>query len=769
MSTVLSPYRLGKARELYNVFNVFNALSWNFLVGSIITLFAMRLGASSTYIGLLSALLYVSYFFLPLGKLLARRFSIVGIFSFTWIFRAVVMLLAVAAPFAETAGNRDLALGLIILGVLLFHATRGIGMIGNNPVLSELAAGPDRGSYMTQIQIINSAIGMFAGFAIAMILGREPPIYFYSIILCAGIGCGVFSGVLIRKVPEPPGENDGERVKLSGVFREALSQPGLRQFVLIFFLVALVSGVSRTFIVVYAREVFLQTDGMVSLYTVFGGLGNLMIGMLIKFLVDRIGAKPIFIICVIIGLFSMIPIVFFPAGAVNNMNTAILFLAFLFFVLNFGFLGAEGIAQTYFMGLVPPNMMLNMGILYYFIFGLAGAGGSFLAGLFLDILAGFGLGAFWNFKILFIVMIILAFIALIFQRKLTPLGALPFMGALEVMFSVRDLRAISILDRLNKSRDSREEEQLLGALQAAPSKLAIKGLLERARSPRLAVRLESLRAMEALENLNENAEKALMDDLVNNPYTTAYISARILGNHGCFSAIPLLRELTASHDYMLAGESMIALARLGDEAFRPHIEKIILKTKNPRLRIMGVEAFGIYGSPNSLSALMDIFRISDPPPYLRDEVTLAMAAILDVQSKFYPILVRFLADQSLAPALAMDEAEAAWEFYTASFGRGKGRGKTPGFAFFARQAKALHGAVAALVRENRGAQLSRWILEIPGGITHEVVRIVLSEAVLDDELIAITRLKLLIVHWAAHELRIWTKKMKQSRSAILGE
>jgi MFS family permease len=761
MSAALSPYRLGKARELYNVFNVFNALSWNFLVGSIVILFAMRLGASATYIGLLSALIYVSYLFLPLGKILAKRFSIVGIFSFTWAFRAIVMVLAVAAPFAEMAGNRDMALGLIALGVLLFHVIRGIGMIGNNPVLSELSAGPDRGAYMTQIQIINSAIGMFAGFAIAMILGREPPIYLYSIILIVGIGCGVFSGVLIRKVPEPPGEESGEKVKLTAIFREALSQPGLRQFVIIFFIVAMVSGVSRAFIVVYSREVFLQTDGMVSLYTVFGGLGNLIIGILIKFLVDRIGAKPIFIICVIIGLFSMIPIVFFPAGAVENMTTAILFLAFLFFVLNFGFLGAEGIAQTYFMGLVPTDMMLNMGVLYFFIFGIAGAGGSFLAGLFLDILGGFGISAFLSFKILFVILIFLTVIALILQRKLTPLGALPFMGALEVMFSVRDLRAISILDRLNKTRDSHEEEQLLGALHNAPSKLAISGLLERARSPRLAVRLESLRAMEALETLNENAERALMDDLVNNPYTTAYISARILGNHGCFAAIPLLRELAVSHDYMLAGESIIALARLGDEAFRPQIEKIILKTKNPRLRIMGVEAFGIYGSPNSISALMDILKISDPPPYLRDEVTLAMAAILDVQNQFYPILVRFRENQSLAPALAMDEAEAAGELYSAVFGRGRGRRKDPGFAFFTKQAKALPGAVSALVHENQGAPLSQWILEIPDGLAHDIVQIVLSEALLDDELAAFTRLKLLIVHWAAHELRLWIKKMKQ--------
>ena len=674
MSPQLSPYRLGKARDVYNVFNVFNALSWNLLVGSIITLLAMRLGANSTYIGLISAMVYVSFFFLPLGKVLARRFSIIRIFSFAWTGRAVCMVLAVAAPLAEYAGRRDMALLLIILGVFPFHIFRGIGMIGNNPVLSELAAGPDRGSYLTQIQIVNSAVTMFGSFLVAMVLGRDPPVYLYSIVLTTGVITGVISGILIKKVPEPPGEEGGEQIRLFAVFKEALSQSSLRLFMTIFFLVALVSGVCRAFVVVYAREVFAHNDGMVSLYTVFGGLGYLMIGLFIKFLVDRIGAKPIFIVCVITGLASMIPVVLFPRSAVDNMTTGILFLSFLFFMLNFSFLGSEGIAQTYFLGLIPMEKMLDLGVLYFLIFGIAGASGSFLAGLLLDALSGMGVSSFVSFKILFASQIVMTLIALVLQRRLTSLGSLSLKGALEVIFSFRDLRAISLLDRLNKAQDSREEELLLGALHDTPSRLAINGLLKRACSPRLVTRLESIRALETMKTLNEDAEKALINDIITNPFTTAYISARILGNHNCSAAIPLLRELAASTDYMLAGEAIIALAKLQDEAFRPQIEKIILEAQNPRLRIMGVEALGIYRSANSLSVLLDILRVADPPPYLRDEVTLAMSAILDTQNQFYSLLVRYLADNSLAVTLGMDEAESAFEFYNSNLGgRRKGQ------------------------------------------------------------------------------------------------
>jgi HEAT repeat protein len=446
---------------------------------------------------------------------------------------------------------------------------------------------------------------------------------------------------------------------------------------------------------------------------------------------------------------------------VDNGASVVLFLTFLFFIINFGFLGAEGIAQTYFLALIPAELMLDMGILYFFVFGIAGGGGSFLAGLFLDIFSAAGVSQFISYKILYGILILMTIIILILQRKLVPLGSLPFKGALEIMFSYRDLKAITLLDRLNKSQNTDEEEALLEALHDTPSQLAIQGLLDRARSPRLRVRQEALLAMDALETLNEDAERALMTDLINNPFTTAYIAARILGTHGCGAAIPLLRELVGSHDYMLAGEAIIALARLKDEAFRPRIEGIILKTKNPRLKLMGVEAFGIFRSPHSLTSLLDILRGADPPPYLRDEVILAMASILDTQNQFYRLLVRFLEDESQAETLGMDEAEAAAELYHAAFGGWKGLRKKNTLTASGKHAKALPAAAAAYMKDRRGAPLARWIMELPEEIAGPLVQVILSEAVLDDELLASDRLRLLITHWAARQMRIWTNHLKQ--------
>jgi HEAT repeat protein len=448
----------------------------------------------------------------------------------------------------------------------------------------------------------------------------------------------------------------------------------------------------------------------------------------------------------------MIPIVFFPVTGVDNITSAILFLAFLFFMLNFTFNGAEGIGQTYFLALVPTEKMVDIGILYFFIYGIAGAGGSFLAGLFLDIFSAVGVSSFISFKILFAVLIVLTIIALILQKGLKSLGSLSLKSALEVIFSFRDLRAISLLDKLNKAHDSQEEAILLGALHNTPSKLATDGLLERTRSPRFVTRMEAIMALEKLDSLNENAKKALMDDIEKNHYTTAYISARILGNHRCTAAIPQFRGLAFSGDYMLACEAILALAKMGDESFRPKTERLLLDAENPRLKITCAEALGIYKSPSSLTVLLDSLRGEDPPPYLRDEIILAMSAILDTDRNFYPVFVRYSADNSLAGALGTDEAEAAYENYKSSFGDRK---KLPETAIDL-AAKKIHGAVAGYIKNKEGNDLSKWIFELPDDLCGAEIRDVLSGAVLDDVLNAHNRLRLLIVHWAAWQLRNWT-------------
>jgi hypothetical protein len=138
-----------------------------------------------------------------------------------------------------------------------------------------------------------------------------------------------------------------------------------------------------------------------------------------------------------------------------------------------------------------------------------------------------------------------------------------------------------------------------------------------------------------------------------------------------------------------------------------------------------------------------------------------MASILDTQNYFYSILVRFLEDQNLAPTLAMDEAESAFEFYHSNLGSRWFYLRKKNLALITSHAKDIQAAVSAYIREKNGAVLSRWILELPEEQCSTVVKVVLAEATLDDDLCSLTRLQLLIAHWAAHILRQWVLRLKQ--------
>ncbi|HQO66159.1 MAG TPA: hypothetical protein PLI66_05445, partial [Spirochaetales bacterium] len=96
--------RIERYRSRFLAFNVLNSFSFMLLSGSIPTLFALDLGASGTYIGLLGSLNFITYFFMPLGRRAIRGRPIIRVFGWSWMLRYWVMAPAIAAPFVAMAG-----------------------------------------------------------------------------------------------------------------------------------------------------------------------------------------------------------------------------------------------------------------------------------------------------------------------------------------------------------------------------------------------------------------------------------------------------------------------------------------------------------------------------------------------------------------------------------------------------------------------------------------------------------------------------------------
>lgn len=652
MAVPLSPQKLQQARRTFNIFNLFNSFSFVFVSGSIITLFALRLGAGNSVIGLLNALVYITFFMLPLGKRLVMRTSIVQVFGWGWVIRYIMLLPLLACPLFVARGNTGTAILLLIAGTAGFHVSRGIAMIGNNPVLGLLASGgaekgrSDQGRYLVNVSVVNSAAAIFANIVLAFLLGEEASVWTYAIAIGIGIITGLAGCIFLFKTPEPDAFASKDRTSIWEVTRKALVKPEFRAFILTFMLLSFLSGMGRAFLPVYAKNVFAQGDDAIMVYSIVAGLGSIAMGLITRLVVDRLGSKPLFIIFSAIGFFSFIPIALIPGSSALIGAPAMvgLFLSVVHFLSSFGFAGEENAGQVYYFGLVPKEKMLDLAVIYNLAYGVGGSLGSFLGGAMLEVFANTGLGPAGSFRLYYaLISITLAFV-IFGMRNLPHMGARSVSQSLSVLFSPRELRTFDLLTRLDQSASATEEIRILQELGKSPSKLSQKELIDYLHSPRFEVRMEALLALESIPELEALTISELIREVKTNVFTTAYVAARILGKSRAPAAIPVLTESLREPDYMLQSNAMVALARLGAREALPAIEETVRATNNPRVRIAGAYALELFSSIDSIPTLLSCLRAEDRPAYVSDEIVLAISGILGIDRGFYTLYSEFIDD-----------------------------------------------------------------------------------------------------------------------------
>lgn len=632
-----------RGRRQFTVFAVFNAFSYLLLSGNILTLFLLRLDASRTIVGLVSSFLYISFFFMLVGKRFGIRLGAVRLFAIGWTLRYLSVVPLIFIPWMHSAGMNNAIIVVFVLATLAFNVFRGAGLVGQSPILGELSTGSDRGAFLLRFQIIANVIAVVAGLLIAFLLGEDAPLTRYAVFIAFGVCFGLVASAVVSRVPEPPGVKEGATERLSDAMRRTLADYRFRRFLLAFGSLSLVSGAARPFLIVYAREVYAQSDSAAIAYGVIGNLGAIGMGLFIKLLLDRIGAKPLILASILIafagyGIAALAP----TAGAAG----VIIILSLVFFVSTFGAAGAESCAQSYWYALLKPSDQMNMGIIYFLVLGIGGSLGSFGGGVVLDSLHAITGGTDpvtvhqWYYSG---VLAAVALLIILFSR-LERLGAYSFRGTIGVFFSMRDLRTMTLLDRLDRAPDLDRERHVIRGLGNTGSKFARESLLNRLDSPSYAIRSETLRALEQLEP-HKDIEQALVREVEDHPFTTAYLAARILAQYRTRQSVKVLREAVYSDDYVLCGEAMTSLGQLDDVTAGDRIEMVLRLTDNPYLIIRATEAVRLLGRAEAIPLLFGSLSGDTVPEYLRDEVILAVADLTGIHSWFYSLYTRFLSDR----------------------------------------------------------------------------------------------------------------------------
>jgi len=647
-----------RARKLFNIFSVFNTFSYLLLSGNILSLYLLRLGASSTLIGIISSFTYISFFFMLLGRVIVQKVGVSRLFAYCWTARYLAAIPLLFSPIFILRGQGSVGFSLVVSGALGFQVMRGIGLVSNSPIMGDLSEGKDRGDYLSRIQIITHTVSIVTGFLMAFLLGTgQASLLRYSLLILLGILFGLAGCIFLFKLPLHLGGGFPMEEGVFASINRALKDPSFLRFIKVFALVMVVAGITRPFLVLYTADVYQVSDSTNMYLTVVGSLGALTMGVVAQLLLDRVGAKPMLIFFTFVYFISMIPIV---VSISFHGWGEYLYLGFLFFFFHFGTLGQENASQTYFYGAIRPEDQMNLGILYYLIFGLGGTIGSALGGVILDGIHSLGLGDVASYRFFFGGALFLTFVSLLWMSRLAPIGSVGVRNALTIMFSARDLRAILLLNKLDRTTSIEAERRVIREMSEAPSSISLEGLLQRLKSPSFVIRREALQALETHEP-DERVVEALLHEVKIGEFTTAYLAARILGKYRIHRGIPLLRQSLHSEDYLLAAESMVALARLQDTHSKGKIEALLRVARNPFLIIHGAEAMKIYQDPASISLLLEIAEKSELPDSVRNHVILGVAGLVGMEDWFYPIFTIFLdepikgVDFLLDPLLAHPE------------------------------------------------------------------------------------------------------------------
>ncbi len=647
----LSPGELNRARKIFYLWALFNALSFNLLGGNIITLYALRLGAGTFLIGLLASFIPLVQIMPLLGRTLVSRMGTTRLMATFWVIRYLVMIPILFAPLLIRREDASAALTLCVITVLCFQIARGIGITGFNPLIGGLTGGEDRGSFISRHFLISYLGCITVGVSMGLLLGQNAPLGMYTVFMSAGIVLGLISSFLLFKLPEMmPGSMAKANALLANVVRAVKRKP-FRRFMVAQLFASFIIAMIGPFLILFMKQAYLQPDRFVIYFTVIGLGGAILVSLVSGTLVDRLGAKPLYFLFASIILLVIIPAIIAPP--LQNPLAVWFFAGAIFFIFNLGVSGLMISGQVYFFSSIAPEERLNLGILSQMSSGLSAALGSVVGGALLEKLQSTSpYNAFEPFRFYFAVPFVLFLILLFLISRLERMGAYSVRSSLSFIFSPRDLKAITLLKKLGKSKTEFQEQKVIKALGESQSSLSSKELIQKLASPRFKVRAEALRALNYTP-LDRAVENALISEVKNHQFTTAYMAAEILGERGIRKGIQALRNALSSQDFFLCGKAMVALASLGDGESLPNIETLIRISQNPRIIIHGARSLEMFRSSSSIPLL--ILKLKQKAfPYVRDEIILSISEILGMGDFFYPPYNEFLA-RNRAGVLALKD------------------------------------------------------------------------------------------------------------------
>jgi len=485
---------------------MYNGIGYSWLGDTIVYLMAIYFSASNIALGYISAAAYITGVVLPFVPRIFHGKNHIKVQSTVWAFRGFVCLLYLGLYFLSGKS----AVVLLLVVYTLFNLFRMIGVALHDSTVRTVSSSSNRGRVVAGMNTAYQGASVVVRIITAVVLSIERFAGLVGLLALqvAGVVANFLSARQMAKIPSRTTIMHKKGRTVGVLFKEAMADPSMRRRLILRWLSLSVSVVFALTTPFLRVEVGLS-NSMVVTYSVILSLAVMVASYISKHFSDRLGSRPLVIFSTLFSLF------FFLIWSLISAQTKVAWIFVLGFFTNF-FVSLISILTFRLVTQVMPddetvafNSMVNFVIaIIAFVIGIFSG---FLADLApfartLLVIGGKAVGNGYTFVFLF--AIILTALEVIFSIRLQEGGAYTSQAAAQVLFSRHGLRAVSMIEKLQRTTDPAKRRFLMLSLGENFNNLATSELRQILASP------FSPDKREAVRTLADRPRKALLDDLI---------------------------------------------------------------------------------------------------------------------------------------------------------------------------------------------------------------------------------------------------------------
>lgn len=278
------------------LFAVFNALSFQIVLGSPMVLYAKSLEATATVLGIITGMMPLLVIFqIPAANYVDRvgykRFVYAG-----WGARVSVIFVMALVPLTGGFLNSTSRLSLMLLLLFAFNLSRGISSSAWLPWLTSLVAPPVRGKYLArEAAWVN--VGSFLTLALsAVCLGRHPTGLRFAFDFAFSALMGAISLTFLKRIPDVPIPEHVRTSKTPVPFLEMARYGPFRKLLWTVLGWSVAYGGMTTFTVAFLKVQTSWADNEILLVVSTSFLGGLCSLWFLGSRMDRLGSRPVLLL-----------------------------------------------------------------------------------------------------------------------------------------------------------------------------------------------------------------------------------------------------------------------------------------------------------------------------------------------------------------------------------------------------------------------------------------------------------------------------------------